>query len=111
MQDGSGRKIMNRDRARELLPIIQAFAEGKDIQWQFDDEPYKATWRILLNEELSTERPDVIFRIKPEPEVIYVNSADGDRYFHATKTKAIEATAGCENLYEYIAKKFIEVTE
>ena len=28
---------MNRERAKELLPIIQAYAEGKDVQIKLDN--------------------------------------------------------------------------
>ena len=50
---------MTREEAKELLPIIQAFAEGKTIQvwandtWQDEEYPFFG--------ELS------LFRIKPEP--------------------------------------------
>ena len=52
---------MNRNQARELLPIIQAYAEGKVIQinqpivgWKDNNEP-------LFNGDSSS------YRIKPEP--------------------------------------------
>lgn len=51
---------MNREQAKELLPIIQAFAEGKIIQVQEDID-----WCYLGNESdfnLSPQR----YRIKPE---------------------------------------------
>ena len=53
--------ITNRNQARELLPIIQAYAEGKVIQinqpivgWKDNNEP-------LFNGDTSS------YRIKPEP--------------------------------------------
>lgn len=52
---------MNRQQAKELLPIIQAFAEGKTIQVQED-----INWCYLGNNadfNLSPQR----YRIKPEP--------------------------------------------
>lgn len=52
---------MNREQAKELLPIIQAFAEGKTIQVREDID-----WCYLGNEtdfDLSPQR----YRIKPEP--------------------------------------------
>lgn len=52
---------MNRQQAKELLPIIQAFAEGKTIQVQEDID-----WCYLGNNadfNLSPQR----YRIKPEP--------------------------------------------
>lgn len=52
---------MNRSEAKKLLPIIQAFAEGKTIQVREDID-----WCYLGNEtdfNLSPKR----YRIKPEP--------------------------------------------
>ena len=52
---------MNRQQAKELLPIIQAFAEGKTIQVQEDID-----WCYLGNNadfNLSPQR----YRIKTEP--------------------------------------------
>lgn len=89
---------MNRERAKELLPIIQAFAEGKEIQY-FDDE---LGW--------ITEDPEwhdcFEYRIKPEPEVIYVNKHCGYLTPFPNEKAALDsATANCE----YVAKKFQEV--
>ena len=56
-----GENNMNRQQAKELLPIIQAFAEGKTIQVREDID-----WCYLGNEtdfDLSPQR----YRIKPEP--------------------------------------------
>lgn len=58
---------MTREEAKELLPIIQAFAEGKVIQTKNGDE----TWITIgketdLNIESLAEYPDC-FRIEPEP--------------------------------------------
>lgn len=53
---------MTREEAKELLPIIQAFAEGEDIQiatageWKDVDE----SWAILFTE------PPHCYRIKPK---------------------------------------------
>ena len=51
---------MNRKEAAELLPIIQAWAEGKNIQFLSDDE-----WHDI-NQADFTCYPDK-YRIKPEP--------------------------------------------
>ena len=55
---------MTREEAKELLPIIQAFAEGKHIQWR----NHCKNW-IDIDERdgLNTEFPLSIYRIKPEP--------------------------------------------
>ena len=51
---------MTREQAKELLPIIQAFAEGKTIEFRNSDgeweEAHSPTWNIRL-----------IYRIKQEP--------------------------------------------
>ena len=51
---------MTRDEAKELLPIIQAWAEGKNIQFLSDGE-----WHDI-NQADFTCYPDK-YRIKPEP--------------------------------------------
>lgn len=51
---------MNRDQAKQLLPIIQAFAEGKTVQW-FND---LGDWKNL--KEASFHLPPDRYRIKPE---------------------------------------------
>ena len=50
---------MTREQAKELFPIIQAFAEGKTIQVWAND-----TWQ---DEEYPSFGELSLFRIKPEP--------------------------------------------
>lgn len=55
---------MTREQAKELLPVIQAFAEGNTIQSKFRD---KTEWIDIKNGErvsFNTELCD--YRIKPE---------------------------------------------
>ena len=69
---------MNRERAKELLPIIQAFVDGKTIQyldidgsWYDLDEP---NWEYSVNNK-------VRYRIKPEPREFWIQiqkSYDGN---------------------------------
>ena len=104
---------MNRERAKELAPIVKAFGEGKDIQSKYPDEN-DSCW-------FDTPEPDFIvdengisldYRIKPEPEVIYVNCLQNniEVFKYPTRTEAIDAACATWN-YNYIAKKFIEVIE
>lgn len=61
---------MNREQAKKILPIIQAFAEGKTIQIREDID-----WCYLGNEadfNLSPQR----YRIKPEPKYRPFTNAD-----------------------------------
>lgn len=58
---------MTREEIKKVLPVIQAFTEGKVIQTKNGDE----TWITIgketdLNIESLAEYPDC-FRIKPEP--------------------------------------------
>ena len=57
---------MNRERAKELLPIIQAFAEGKTVQMMKGDDDWfdvgdRCEWFNALH-----------YRIKPEPREFWI---------------------------------------
>ena len=58
---------MTRDEAKQLLPIIEAFSEGKTIQWLNDEGGWE---NIPKNEDMDFE--DIAgftgsYRIKPSP--------------------------------------------
>ena len=56
---------MDRERAKELLPIIQAFAEGKKVELAlFDDDGAISEWSDVLFPKWLDNH---IYRIKPEP--------------------------------------------
>jgi hypothetical protein len=57
---------MNRERARELLPIIQAFAEGGATEERIQERFLDEDWRPF-DGYLMTESSDYSYRIKPEP--------------------------------------------
>lgn len=56
---------MNREQAKELLPIIQAFAEGKTIQVKASDGLWYG--REGENCELNFNADPQVYRIKSEP--------------------------------------------
>ena len=63
---------MTREEAKELLPIIQAFAEGKTLQYRVNNENNE--WKDIDNpafNDLSSE-----YRIKPEPKYRPFKSRD-----------------------------------
>jgi len=94
---------MNRDRAKELLPVIQAFAEGKIIEGTVftRESRIKQQWKEQNNPIWAN---DTDYRIKPEPEVIYVTRfLNGDFIVNKTPTVPLGATAS--------TKKFIEVID
>ena len=56
---------MDIERAKELLPIIQAFAEGKKVEMAlFDNDGAISEWADVF---FPTWSDDHIYRIKPEP--------------------------------------------
>lgn len=65
---------MNRERAKELLPIIQAFAEGKKIEMAlFDDDGALSEWSDVF---YPTWSDNYIYRIKPKPKYRPFKNAD-----------------------------------
>ena len=54
---------MTREQAKEILPIIQAFAEGKEIQYR---NSFNEWIDIKKNEGLSFIKTPLDYRIKPE---------------------------------------------
>ena len=55
---------MTREEAKEMLPIIKAFAEGKEIQYR---NSFNEWIDIKKNEGLSFIKTPLDYRIKPEP--------------------------------------------
>ena len=53
---------MDRQRAKELLPVIQAFAEGKTIESR-----YIKTGMAFTENRIPSFSDDFEYRIKPEP--------------------------------------------
>jgi len=89
---------MNRERAAELLPIIQAFAEGKDIQCT---ESLTGEWheKCSVNPHFS-EIDDIKWRIKPEPFECWVNAYDDKKqslYVYSTRRDAINGGTSLSN--------------
>ena len=70
---------MNRERAKELLPIIQAFAEGKTVQHRSGEN---LQW-ITVDEVASFDMFELDWRIKPEPREFWIIE-DGDHTLKAT---------------------------
>ena len=62
---------MTREEAKELLPIIQAWAEGKSIQFQTDS----GSWSDITKDLYPCNHPS-LYRIKPEPKYRPFNSQD-----------------------------------
>lgn len=53
-------------KAKDLLPIIKAHAEGKTIQY-YSRTAFNSTWKDCESEDIDFEDEDYEYRIKPEP--------------------------------------------
>lgn len=82
---------MNKDNAKDYLPLVQALAEGKTIQAK---DTYDGGWHDLTTPSWGMAAS--CYRVKPEPVVVWVNeyrSDDGNKLGcnFATEAAAIEA--------------------
>ena len=63
---------MNKDNAKDYLPLVQALADGKTLQFDFSGD---GRWEDIaaIND---FKNPSEFYRIKPKPRVFYINNAD-----------------------------------
>ncbi len=57
---------MNKNNAKDYLPLVQALAEGKTIQWMPGDSAM-CKWEDRV--EMDFSQPPFAYRIKPEPKL------------------------------------------
>ena len=85
---------MNRERAKELLPIIEAFAEGKEIEMQGNSIGWEDG-----GEQLSFDT-ELEYRIKPQPREFWVcGSYDGQNPYVAYENTSKDCV---DHHHEYI---------
>ena len=65
---------MTREQAKELLPIINAFAEGKQIEY------YDSSVNAWLSANSPTWRSEFTYRVKPEKKLIPFTFEDKDLF-------------------------------
>lgn len=58
---------MTRDKAKQLLPILQAFVEGKDIEFRRNSNGNKSLWYDIRDEINLECSSDYEFRINTPP--------------------------------------------
>jgi len=68
---------MTREQTKELMPIIQAFAEGKTIQIR----DAGGTWWDVMDSGASFSQPVDAYRVKPEPRE-WIIFTDGETIYH-----------------------------
>lgn len=62
---------MNKENAKDYLPLVQALAEGKDIQCRYKERDGTLGWRSVGAGCDFLLSPDN-YRIKPEPEKVWI---------------------------------------
>lgn len=102
---------MNREQAKALLPIITAFAEGKTVQIRHNSIDSSA-WQA--RECFSFEGAPSTYRIKPEPEKLYlIVNKNGERVRVSGSLSEAEAQIDYYNKYydycPHTIKEFVEV--
>lgn len=91
---------MNKDNARDYLPLVQALAEGRVIEHRGS-----GGWYQINNPTFQDPPSD--YRIKPEPREIWVNEyASGDEHVHESQESAAIALRG-----NGITRRYREVIE
>lgn len=92
---------MTREQCQSLLPIMQAFAEGKEIECKGRNN----LWVLTVHPDFESDRE---FRIKPEPEVLEMWAKPG-RETMGLYRAALDDTGMIA--LGWTKKKFREVTE
>ena len=85
---------MDRNQAKQLLPIIQAFAEGKEIECRVEDK-----WHKVL--EICNETNPQDYRIKPESK--YRPFANAEECFAEMSKHGLFGWVKNQGLYRNIA--------
>lgn len=79
---------MDAQRAKELLPIIQAFADGKQIQFKSVCKN-KWEWKDVEDPQWFDRNE---YRVKPEPKEVWVNEyPSGSMFGYSSKYLADES--------------------
>ncbi|MDA5337840.1 hypothetical protein LRM36_05355 [Stenotrophomonas maltophilia] len=74
---------MNKDNAKDYLPLVQALAEGKVIQ-MFDGKNWEDLEDVAFSYELSN------YRVKPEPREVVLTAYENGSVVHRRYREVIE---------------------
>ena len=99
---------MNKDNAKDYLPLVQALAEGKVLQY-FPDG-----WEGWIDcDDVNFCIDASKFRIKPEPLVIYAAMRDTKDaiYIASRNVLAVQDSVASSNYTDGKVRKFVEVIE
>jgi len=73
---------MNKKNAHLFLPLVQALADGKTIQY-IDN----GIWKDMFGDSIAFGNHFEQYRIKPEPREFYIYRDDLDGCFYAKESK------------------------
>jgi hypothetical protein len=95
---------------KEQLAVMQAFVDGKKVQVRTKSPGNK--WQELKVNCPSWQWDVVEYRIKPEPEVVYISKSKyGSFYAHTDYESAVAGAGMSATSYQYVGKKFVAVEE
>ena len=96
---------MNASNAKDYLPLVQALAEGKSLQYNVNRSDEAPKW--VDREDFTFDEPATEYRIKREPREIWVNEyPSGDEHVHESQESAAIALRG-----NGITRRYREVIE
>lgn len=77
---------MNKDNAKDYLPLVQAMADGKSIQFNSGTSCHPQWINV---DRFYESNPADCYRIKPDPREFWLNRVDGydnQRLFHTKES-------------------------
>lgn len=90
---------MTKEKAQKALPLVQALADGKTIQFNSDIEG----WNDCISPDLDGKWDVERYRIKPEPRALWINEYKGSLRCHPTLEIAKEkASPDCIGRFRVI---------
>ena len=101
---------MNKDNAKDYLPLVQALSEGKVIQYKYQKSDKSYAW-IDLESAVDFCMPADRYRIKPEPREISVNHYNEGLKLDHVCDSLQEAIRRSHEGYGYVTTRYREVIE
>lgn len=82
---------MDTTRAKALLPLIKALADGETIQFEYDDNDWIDLESPVFNGQIKN------YRVKPKQHRVYVNiHSNGATYPYSSKQGAVDGFSSSE---------------
>lgn len=69
---------MNRDQARTLLPILEQWVRGRQVEYQYKDSYDRSWYRVTETDDWNLHAKH--YRVTPEPREFWIH-ASGDSFY------------------------------